>query len=218
MLAVMAIISVLIALVVPAASTMVRGSQLSQAVELMDSQLDLARQTALSRNHSVEVRFYQYADPSVQGEQQGSPATGKYRALQLFDVSPSGTPLVLNKVQRLPLSVIIDSGSQLSSLIGATSNTAVAPAKNSGAALNVTIPTSGLQYNAVSFRFLPDGSTNLPSSLSGSAGGSGASAQSARWYLTLHNAVDGDARATPPSNFATLQLDPANGHIRTYRP
>ena len=218
MLVVLTIISIIITLAVPAVSTMVRGSQLSQAAELMTSQLDFARQTALARNHSVEVRFYQYADPSVPGERQDDPATGKYRALQLFDVSDFGTPVALGKVQRLPVGIIIDSGSTLSSIIGATSSTAVAPVKNSGTTLNATIPFSGLWYNAVSFRFLPDGSTNLPGSSSGSTGGSGTSAQRTRWYLTLHSVLEGDARMAPSNNFATIQLDLANGHIRIYRP
>jgi hypothetical protein len=63
----------------------------------------------------------------------------------------------------------------------------------------------GVEY--VSFRFRPDGSTDLPGR---SRGGSDT------WYLTL---VKGEGEeGAVPENFFTIQVDPFNGKIDVFRP
>jgi hypothetical protein len=69
-----------------------------------------------------------------------------------------------------------------------------------------------IQYGYVYFRFLPDGSTNLPIQGSTTAGASGA------WCITLQNITDPAKPATPPANFFTLVVDPVSGTIKQYRP
>ena len=44
---------------------MMRGSELTQAAQMVSANLSLARQTALSSGHSVQVRLYQFSDPSM---------------------------------------------------------------------------------------------------------------------------------------------------------
>jgi uncharacterized protein (TIGR02596 family) len=201
---VVAIVSVVAAFAVPAMITMLRGTQLTQGAQLISNQIDLARQISLSRDHSVEVRFYQYCDPSMPGQLSGTGSAGYCQAMQIFDVPDSGATVALDKVQTLPPSVIIDSGATLSSLIGSATATGV-PESTTGVALKVPIPKVSLNYNCVLFRFLPDGSTNLP-------------ATSSSWFLTLHNLTAGNGLASPPPDFFTIQIDPTNGHIKNFRP
>ena len=71
LLVVIAVIAIVAGYAVPAVTTMLKGSQLTQGSQMVVDQIALARQTALSRNRSVEVRFYKYADPETPGEELG---------------------------------------------------------------------------------------------------------------------------------------------------
>ena len=200
LLVVLTIIAIAAAFSLPAMSTVVKGSQLTQGAQMINDQLTFARQTALSKTHSVEVRFYQYADPQTPGETAGSPATGKYRAMQIFDIQTSGTVSPVDSVQMVPQSIIIDSGTSLSSLLGISQQKAWTVSDP-----QVKLPRAGTSYNCRVFRFQPDGSTNLTSPPS-------------QWFLTLHSINNGDAMTTPPSNYYTVQVNAINGHLQTYRP
>lgn len=206
LLAVICLIVVIVAFTVPAISPMLKGSQLTQGSLMISEQLHMARQIALSKNRAVEVRFYQFGNAGSPGEQANSPATGHYRAIQLFEVQESGAFTAQGKAVRVPDSIIIDGGATLSSLIGgagAESN----PALTTGGGLNVPLPRVGTQYNCVSFRFLPGGTTDLPKT------------PGCAWFLTLHALNLGDNLApAPPPNFFTIQIDPFNGHIKNFRP
>ena len=206
LLLVISIITLLTALVAPAVNGILQPSQLTQGAHLVGDQLSLARQTALSRNLVTEVRFYQFADAATPGEQANQPATGKYRAMQMFQIQESGSAIPFSKIQRLPVSVMIDSGSTLSSLIGAAQASPGIPTFTSGATLNFQLAQVGLNYNAASFRFLPSGATNL------------SPLASSKWFLTLHNVKDGDGLSSPPANFFPLHIDACNGHLKTVRP
>ena len=209
MLAVLAIIGILIALLAPAISTIVRGPLLTQSSDLIVSVLNLGQQTATSRNQSVEVRFYQYADPAVQGESVNNASSGKYRALQLFLVNADGTVMPFNSVQTLPTGIIADAGTgtaaTLSSLLASTQ----AKVWNTNDP-KTSLPRAGTVYNCCVFQFRSDGSTNLPPIPP--------TPLPPNWFITLHNIIDGDSRTTPPVNFATIQLDPINGASTVYRP
>ena len=216
MLAVMTIVIILLAFIVPPAASILKGNELTQGSQNVSNQLGLARQQALTQNHPVEVRFYQYADPNVSSESVGNTATWKYRAIQSFVISERGVPTPLGKVERLPTTVIIDSGPTLSSLIGSavTSGSGNGTTTSGGTAGPVittapqtySIPAAGTNYNAAAFRFYPDGSTNL------SVGGVTA------WFFTMHHFQYGDPLPTPPPNFVTVQIDSSNGNLREFRP
>ena len=205
LLTVMAIMIIMMGLASPALTSIMKGSQLTQAGQTVTDQLALSQQTAIAKNHAVEVRLYQFSDSETPGE---AAANGKYRALQSFEILTSGSAIPLGKCKRLPALIVIDSGSTLSTLIseaGKSTSTALhVPSAASGSELQVSIPSVGMSYNSVAFRFRPDGSTELPSNQ--------------KWFLTLHSLNDGDNLTKVPANFVTLQIDPANGHIRTFRP
>ena len=202
LLVVISILILVMALAAPAVNSVMRGSQISQAGQAVNDQLSLARQTALSKNHAVEVRFYEFVDSEMPGEQAATTGTGHLRALQSFEMLDSGTAVAVGKMQRIQPSIIIDSGGTLSSLIDPALKKTFSPTSGDP---QVSLPRVG-SYYCYAFRFLPDGSTSLsPTAVN-------------QWFLTLHNINDGDSLATPPKNFITLQIDPTNGHIRTYRP
>jgi uncharacterized protein (TIGR02596 family) len=185
---------------------MMRGSDLTQGAQMVNDQLSLAKQRAVSRNRMVEVRFYRYADPEIPGESASDPSTGHFRALQLFEFTPdpngsSGIAEPLDKVRALPGSMILASGSTLSTLL----NQPKRPSKKaSSLTIRHPIPRVGEAYEYVAFRFGTDGSTDLT--------------KTDRWFLTVHDAASGDDRTEPPPNFATIQVDPANGNLRIFRP
>jgi len=203
LLAVIAVFGILASFTMPAVSSVMRASDLRTGAQILSEQLGLARQMAIAKNRSVEVRLYQYAASPETGD-------GKYRALQTFEILDSGTASPLSRVYRLPSSILIDSGtsdpqSTLSSIITATSSGGLSPAVASGAEVGYSLPEIGKSYRCVKFRFMPDGSTDL-------------SPSSASWFLTLHHASEGDGLAKAPSDYSTVQIDPANGRTRIYHP
>jgi uncharacterized protein (TIGR02596 family) len=231
LLVVMLIIGIVAAFIAPAATTILRGSQLTQASSIIADQFNIARQYALSTNHPVELRLICYADPEVPGEWQGgqqAPGQAKFRAVQILqtmDATLNGdfVRVPLDKVQVLPQAVVMDSG-PLSPLIRdanrntqSDSNPTVTPAYiQQAASTDPPIPRSigssvvGTNYSYVAFRFMPDGSTNLPpKSVSDANGG---------WFVTLHNLNDPMGASSPPPNFFTLQVDPVSGTLKQFRP
>ncbi|MDB6156277.1 MAG: hypothetical protein JWL90_4730 [Chthoniobacteraceae bacterium] len=217
LLIVCGIIAIVVGFTVPAATTLIKGTQMTQASQLLADHMSLARQYALTKNRSVEVRFYKFADPETPGEDKAKLSTGKFRAFQAFEVLESGGSVAIFKVQRLPSTVIMNESVELSSLIGAQDRISAQTQKSRDASLPDLPREVGLNYEYVKFRFQPDGSTDLNLSLTGPAEG--------KWYVTLHG-IDYDAvTTTSPKdssskqiNFFTLQVDPVSGATKSYRP
>jgi uncharacterized protein (TIGR02596 family) len=193
MLVVMAIIGIILALTLPATTTILRGNRMTQATQIVVDRLALARQTAITRNHAVEVRFYQFADPEVPG------AASSFRALQALEVVKANVVLPLEKLQPLPTAIIIDSAQSLSSLLDKNKRTKV-----TATAASPPLPRVGTNYSYIALRFRPDGSTDL--------------LPTADWFLTLHSETNGDGLATPPANFVTVDIDPVSGTLKFFRP
>jgi uncharacterized protein (TIGR02596 family) len=196
MIVVILIIGIVAAFVTPAVSTIMRGSQLTQATQILTDQITLARQLALTKNCQVEVRFIKYVDPGVPSD-----GSGAFRAIQCFEILEKGAAIPMDKPQLLPQAIVMSSGS-LSTLL---SDTAMQTKKASNQ--DPELPRGiDRNYQYVPFRFLPDGSTNLPI------------ASGTIWFVTLHNMNDTPQGTNPPSNFFTLQIDPVSGTTKFYRP
>jgi uncharacterized protein (TIGR02596 family) len=193
LLAVVGIMVVLIAMFAPTANTILRGSNITQASDLLGGQLALARQTAAVDNRNVEVRFYAARDPEAPGK------TSELRSFQIFRIEDDGTAKALGKVQQLPTAVIISSDTTFSTLVSPDRSKSF-----SSTDPQVSIPRAGTLYDAYYFRFRPDGSTDLDPTL--------------KWYLTVYNETDKPTAGSPPPNYATIQIDPISGDIMTYRP
>ena len=204
LLIVIAIIALLSSLLLPAISSMMRGKQLTRAGDRLVSLLSLARQTAIVKNHSIEIRFYQFGDPEVPGESAATPSSGKYRAIQSFDIDDSGKATPIGKCEIMPPTIIMDSGATLSTLPGQLNNKTNWTTLPDTRDLQVKIPRAGTNYNCRAFCFLSDGSTGL--------------SKTNKWFVTLHNILDGDALTTVPKNYITVQIDPLSGSLKTWQP
>jgi uncharacterized protein (TIGR02596 family) len=227
LIVVIAIIAIIAAFTVPQAGQILKGSTLTQGSTILVDQIRLAREYALTKNSKVEVRFYQFADPETPGEVVTNPSTGQFRAMQVFqvvNVTGGGTNsgentiqgervLPLDKVQMLPQGVIMELYAPNTTSYGAAYSTLLTCSQiyqGSAEPTGLQLPRGvGANYNYVSFRFLQDGSTNL--------------AQTGTiWYMTLHNFNDTGYLQTTnggmPYNYFCLQIDPAMGTTKFYRP
>jgi len=216
LLVVVAIIGIIGSIAVPAVGSLLKGSSLTQAANLLTDQAALARQWALSRNRVVELRFYRIADPEQPGEVATDPTTGYFRAFQFFEIAQQGIPNPVGKITTLPTNVIMSSSATLSTLLSQSNASGAAPFAVSMGQLQQNdpeLPRGVLKnYNYVAFRFLPDGTTNLPPTANGS---------SAQWFLTVHILSDmpkTNGGANPPPNFFTWTIDPISGASKILRP
>ena len=185
---VIAIIGVLTASVAPSVIPLLGSSRLTVGTRTAVDQLGLARQIALTKNQSVYVRLYKTPD-------QSNSASMHYRAFQLFSVSGTSGYVPLGKIVQLPTNIIVDGGQTLSSMIDPSREIAG----------TTSLPGIGSNYKYVMFQFFPDGSTDLARS-------------KAPWFLTFHELKYGDSLSRLPANYSTVQIDPYNGNIATYRP
>ena len=106
MLTVLAIITILTAASTSAFFKMKASLDLSSGAQMVVSELSLARQTALTLNQTVEVRFYQFPDRNGTGTQQ-------IQALQLFSIN-NGVDTPLDKIAFLPPEIMISSNQKYS--------------------------------------------------------------------------------------------------------
>jgi uncharacterized protein (TIGR02596 family) len=208
LIVVILIIGIIAAFAIPAASTILRGSQINQSSQILIDQISLARQQALTRNRVVEVRFIRYTDPEVPGDKGPDNQPGAFRAIQVFEILDSGAKVALDKPQLLPPSVVMSATSDLSTLIGTATATGSPKKTTTPTANDPDLPRNiAKNYSYVSFQYLPDGSTDLKAT--------------DVWFVTVHNMND---KATPEKikqrevNFFTLQIDPVSGTTRNYRP
>ena len=222
LLVVIAVIAIIAGYAVPAVTSMLKGSQLTQGSQMVIDQIALARQTALSRNRSVEVRFYKYADPETPGEDVEKKETWLLHGLQTFEILDNGAALPIGPIQRLPTNVIMSEGVLSTLISGRTTDPSKkftdptdSDPKIPGLPSNLTTKA---QYVYAALRFLPDGSTDLPPTGTVSGENKGDS-----WYITLVNPKDVNATALgvkngEAANYFTLQIDPVTGSTRSYRP
>lgn len=192
LLMVVAVMILLLSLVAPVTNQVFMANQITVGAQTVVDQLNLARQTAQTKNRVVETRFYKFASAeSVDTVQQP-------RAVQSFIYDETNTHCTaLDEIHFLPDSTIISDVSTYSSLIQSTREKTDWNAGDS----KLPLPRSiGSNYTAYTVRFGPDGSTNL---------GAGS------WFATVRS-VNGPSNQF--SNYATIHIDPYNGSVRLYRP
>lgn len=191
LLAVMAIIALLATTALPAMRGILDGVNVSGAAGMAEAELSLARQTAMSRNLPVEIRFYQHDD-----------GTGlKWRQLAvLIPASASGlsSDQWITPGKILSGNIIMEESGDFSTIL----SKATAPPYTGTE--SASAPPSVRGKNYVGFRFNSDGSSNLPSDQA--------------WCLTLKNPYTQVQGQTPPANYVALVLDPLTGRTVSYQP
>jgi uncharacterized protein (TIGR02596 family) len=195
LLTVVVILLITLSLTVPAISDILKASSLTNAGEQVISTLNIARQTAIALNRTVEVRIYRYELP-------GETTPGRFRGIQAFVLEQSengDSSIPIGRKAALPSRICITANPSLSSLLDPATTS-----QSTGNELSFPISPSGLDYEAAKFRFFPDGSTNLPNTHP--------------HFLTLVHENTTDSISNPPENFATILIDRTTGKIQLHRP
>ncbi|MEQ1859321.1 MAG: Verru_Chthon cassette protein D [Chthoniobacteraceae bacterium] len=230
LLAVIAVIAVIMVFVVPAANQIIRGSQLTQASQLVADQLGFARQLALSRNRTVDFRFYRFGDPETPGEVIDMPAKGQWRGVQVFELIENGAAVPAGPFHRLPRMTALSPSDEAtqedrrySTLLDEELRGPFIDATQEPTAPEIPVEINGRKvaknYQWLTIRFLPDGSTNLPAKAKKGTDGAAAEDKSDTWYVTVMNLSDIEQKKDIKDvNYATVQLDPFTGAQKTFRP
>ena len=197
LLVVLAITAIIAALAIPQISGTMQAYQLTSTGQTAINYVVLARQSALSGSHAVQVRFYYL--PEIDASSPSSAPLAVYRGMQCFtENNPStsgGTVTALTKPFFFAPPVIISNSATVSPLTTTTLQTPLAT--------DPLLPGYQLNYKYLVFRFRPDGSTDLqPGSNS----------------ITLVLENQPVAANGLPKNFQTLQIDPTMGSVRGFRP
>ena len=191
LLVVVAVIGLLAALVAPATQSIIVGNAITRAADQLAGSLNLARQTAITKNRKVEVRFYELPALAVGGN--------AFCAFQLFEFEESGRGIPISPVLKLPSTAIISKDVQLSTLLDGSRS-------KSWSAVEVqpSLPGVGTDYDCRFVGFRPDGSTDLPIDK--------------KWHLTVVSANSSGTAARPPTNFGCIWVEPSNAAVRILRP
>lgn len=137
-------------------------------------------------------------------------AIARNRLIEVRFVQPQGEPLPTH------IAVLERSGDNQLSLAGrvvplpqnirfSSSSGAASLLEGDATPGDFALPGLGTSYSFYALRFRPDGSTDLPWT----------PATRPRYFFTLQ--IDTD-RKEPPSNFFTVEIDPLNGTLTTFRP
>lgn len=195
LLLVLTVMVILMTLLAPTLNNVLRGSALTQGADQVIGVLNTARQTALTRNVPVEVRFYCYDDPEMPGEDiycQG---------LQAFAMTPTNNSVIdsaITKVQQLPKGVAITTNPSLTTIVANATNTST-----------LRIPRVGTAYTYSSFQYYRSGMTDLLYRTGG---------MSTNWNITIINRANDTTGGSLPTNFTTISIDPYNGVMKIFRP
>jgi uncharacterized protein (TIGR02596 family) len=222
LLAVMAIIAVVIAFAVPTVNQTLKGSQLTQGGQVLTDQLGYARQLALSRNRTMEFRIYRFGDPETPGEVIDDPKKGRWRGFQIFEVMDNGAvvPASGTTFQRMPRMAVLESekySTLLSEDYRPTLRDGTADPTAPELPIEINGRSVGKNYQYTSFRFLPDGTTNLPARAVKKGSTATGVDDGDSWYVTVMNMND-LGKNLEEINYSTVQIDPFTGSIKTFRP
>ncbi len=196
----MGIIALATALILPASFKIRDNFAITSAGQMLQAELALARQYAVARNRTVEVRFYEVPAPS------GTDRHFTKFQTWIYD-SAGEDPQALTNLQTLPAGTLIDARAvQGAGTASKASSTLIdsAPGQGSGDLPGVT---GAVAYRSLSFR--GNGATNL--GLNGTSDGD-------TWFLTTRLRTDNPGTAEAPRNYLCLQLDPLTGQPRAFRP
>jgi uncharacterized protein (TIGR02596 family) len=143
----MALVAALVAATLAAYASITQATALTAGAQELSDLLTEARDDAVAKNTTVEVRLY---DVPGQGA-----TTADYRVAQLYWINSDGTTPAIGAPLFLPTAIVIDSTAAHSTLIA---NNIEAPTPDSA--------DSRINAQTRVFHFLADGSTDLPATQS----------------------------------------------------
>ena len=194
LLTVVAVIAIFAAFAVPAFNSITKGFRLSRAADMIASQLNLAREKALSSNRKVTLRFFKLGDESQPGVSAADPSTWLFSAVQLYQNTENNIPLPASRVQPLPVGILLKENDQLSPLL----------AKTRQQPGDLSIGKYDKNYTYCDLTFLPNGSVDITNGNN--------------WLTVVDGTSPGGSNSTVPANFVCIQVNPVNGNVRAFRP
>ena len=198
---VLAVISIIATMAVPAMNGVLKGSKMTQSSDEFERDLARAQAAALRENQPVEFRFYEFRDPEQPNSEmayRGYQAVIRKRSADDQYTTESIEPIFDVKI--LPPGIIFNAKTKYSSIFKVPDIPGNTAKKWSG--YDDSIPrVDQAEYKA--FYFRPDGSTNLVTIDSAE-----------KWCVTIQkeNTDEGEL----PPDFVAFQVDPFNGQIRRY--
>jgi uncharacterized protein (TIGR02596 family) len=186
------VVMLLVSLAVPSVLDVLNAMRMSHAAEMIRERLTEARGLAGTHNRDVEVRFYRTGGGTLHEEDSG-------HGVQLFRINDQANPAISREAaelqmiadgveDRLPLSVQFSLNDELTSIWKLP-------------VMSVHTQKGLREY--VAFRFRPDGSTDL--------------AEGRKWTISLVPQKQA-AASILPANFVVFMIDPATGHLSSFRP
>lgn len=141
LLLVVVILMIVLSFTLPAINSVVRGGSITRAGQMVGDQIALARQAAVARNQTVELRLFKLPGEGVDDQ-------ARYRAIQTVVQKEDGSFQPLSRVLKFEPHTEVSDSAQLSTLVASPT------VKGSADVAGQTVPYVG-------FRFRPDGSTDL---------------------------------------------------------
>jgi len=191
-----------------------RSYQLTAAGQTVIAQLALARQTALTSNHAVQVRFYQLPDYNL-----SSTATPTvFRGMQSFKegdlpANGSSTTVPLTALSQPTFFSAPAIGSTNANSSSILSQTAITPSSAAGTT-DALLPSYAYNYKYIAVRFQAGGSAQMMTS----AGTVALPSTSNTLTFLLKSDKIVDTTNGLAANYLTFTIDPVTGTIQTFRP
>jgi uncharacterized protein (TIGR02596 family) len=207
LMVVLGVVGLLMAFAAPNLFSLISANTLSGEGTVLRNQLTYAQQIAVSKSSDVEVRFYKASDPDAARPEE------MFTAYRLYQYDQSGELVPISSLFRIRTPVAIHEG--LSTLLNVRSGGATSEDRRYGfdsprtgrAEVQMGAGNTPINAEYVSFRFRPDGSTDLPYR----------TASKDTWYVTLVQG-EGAVQSSSPGNYYCLQVNPYNGQVSEFRP
>ena len=198
LLVVLAVISIVSTLTIMAFHGVNSALNLSSASQQVAAELTNARQTALTLDETVQVRFYQFPDTT------GVSTTKEFQAMQTFETRDN-PPLPLDKIVYLPSNIMISGSGTYSPPLSSSNVTATTPAASDPL---INLNGVGQNYTYVAIAFKSNGTIDTTAFTGTWYTGS--------WFITLFEKRY--ASATQLVNYTTVSIDPQDGRLRIFQP
>lgn len=192
MLIVVVVMAILMLMVVSGFTSGIEASRLRSTEARITSSIEVARQEAVARNRTVELRFYEVPGAN-------DPLGGvAWRSWQILLRDTTGSYNPIGDLQSMDQGIVAHPDVQFSNLLVDPPNPRIGMISNG--------PTVGgattYRYAAIEFR--PDGSTGLT--------------KDTAWSLSLVESkeIDVNGSATLPQNYRSIVINPFTGATRGY--
>lgn len=195
LLVVIVVLAMLLLVAVPSMFSSTSASQLTATGDLLLNKLSETQQEAIASDSEVEVCFIMSANARAL---EPVPRLRSFQVLRMTSLHEGGPETDLaaaEEVIRFADGIVVSSKPKITSIFEA----GTAAGTNPGVKSDATTPAA----KSLGVRFNPDGSTNLP--------------PGSPWFITLVS-EESEANEGVPANFYTIQIDPATGRIRSFRP